>query len=95
MRFGVFGKDVIQAKVLNDHNVEIRFEDNQAGVVNLDEIIKNYEGVFAPLLNQKYFEKISVSKNLGTVCWPNGADIDPEVLYAHVTGKLIVLNQTL
>ena len=33
------------------------------------------------------FDQVSVDANLGTVVWPNGADIDPDVLYARVTGE--------
>jgi hypothetical protein len=27
------------------------------------------------------FERVSVDRDLGVVVWPNGADIDPDVLY--------------
>ena len=29
---------------------------------------------------------VQVNPELGTVCWPSGADLDPDVLYALVTG---------
>lgn len=29
----------------------------------------------------RVFEKVAVDEELGTIVWPNGADIDPDVLY--------------
>lgn len=39
--------------------------------------------VFAPLLREPgLFARVSVDEGLGTIAWPNGADLDPDVVYA-------------
>jgi hypothetical protein len=50
-------------------------------------------GVFAPLRDPEEVRKARVDPELGTVCWPNGADRDPDVLYAHINGQEITLNE--
>lgn len=55
------------------------------GSVALDEIVP-FEGVFAPLRDPIEFRKAQVHPELGVVCWPNGADLDSDVLYSRVTG---------
>ena len=49
-----------------------------------------FEGVFEPLRDPAYFAQVHVDPDLGTVTWPNGADLDPDVLYGRVTGTPIL-----
>ena len=37
------------------------------------------------------FAQVRVDVELGKVVWPNGADMDPDVLYSAVTGNPILL----
>ena len=63
------------------------FEDGLQAVVDMDQVVKNYTGVFAPLLDENYFQLVKVDPELGTIVWPNGADVCPDVLYSHASGK--------
>lgn len=40
--------------------------------------------IFAPLKELDYFCCVSINPDLGTICWENGADIDPVVLYRQI-----------
>jgi hypothetical protein len=78
-------KDVVAVEVLDDYRVRLRFEDGVEGEVDLARVL-TFEGVFASLTDRGEFRKVAVHPELGTICWPNGADLDPDVLYALVTG---------
>ena len=80
--------DIIAAQPLSGHRLQLRFADGSEGVVDLAPHIK-FIGVFEPLQDPAYFAKVKVDPELGTVTWPNGADLDPDVLYSRVTGKPI------
>jgi hypothetical protein len=81
-------KDVVEVKPLTTFRLFIRFEDGLEGDVDLNDLVR-FEGVFAPLRDQARFAEVRVHPELGTVCWPNGADLDPDVLYAKISGKPI------
>jgi hypothetical protein len=44
--------------------------------------------VFEPLADAAYFRQVRLDEELGTVVWPNGADIAPETLHAWAVGGL-------
>lgn len=79
-------KDVVEVNPLADYRLHLRFEDGATGDVDVAELVK-FRGVFAPLADKAYFDLARVEPVLGTVVWPNGADIDPDVLYALATGE--------
>lgn len=79
-------KDVVEVKPLNGYRLHIRFEDGAEGEVEVAGLVE-FHGVFAPLRDQIVFDQARVDPNLGTVVWPGGADLDPDVLYALATGE--------
>jgi hypothetical protein len=78
--------DVTQVHALPNRNLDLTFENGFHGIVDMDRVVKNYTGVFAPLLQDEYFKQVTVNTELGTVVWPNGADLCPDVLYSQATG---------
>jgi hypothetical protein len=79
-------KDIVDAQALRDHQLRLRFEDGVEGIVAVSKCVA-FRGVFAPLQHWEEFAKVHVDPELGTVCWPCGADLDPDVLYAIVSGE--------
>ena len=52
----------------------------------------SFKGIFAPLHDEREFAKVRLHPELGTIVWPSGADLDPDVLYSLVTGRPIDLS---
>lgn len=66
--------------------VHLRFADGSEGSVNLSHWIKDSTGVFAALRDPAVFASVTVDPDAGTIVWPNGADLDPDVLYELAHG---------
>lgn len=79
-------QDVTSVEPKDGYRLFLRFEDGAAGIVDVAELVE-FTGVFAPLRDPAYFEQVRVEPDIGTIVWPNGADLDPIVLYAHAAGR--------
>ena len=79
-------KDIVAVRPLDGYRLWLKFEDGVEGEVALTSLVP-FEGVFAQLREPARFAEVKVNSELGTICWPNGADLDPAVLYSCVTGK--------
>jgi hypothetical protein len=82
-------KDIVEARATGNHRLYLRFEDGVSGEIDLGRLI-DFKGVFEPLQRPEELAKVRVDPEIGTVCWPNGADLDPDMLYAELTGGDVV-----
>lgn len=73
---------VTAVEVVADHRLRLAFEDGAEGKVDLSGW--PWRGVFEPLADPAYFRRVSLDGELGTIVWPNGADLAPETLHAWV-----------
>jgi hypothetical protein len=69
------------------YRLYLTFSDGSAGTVDLRDQIVGRGGVFGPLEQSDVFRQVRVERESGTVVWPNGVDLDPDVLYSLATGR--------
>ena len=69
--------------------VALEFTDGSAGTVDLSAWIGGRAGVFAPLQNPAFFAQVTVDVEAGTIVWPNGVDLDPDMLYEAARGAVV------
>ena len=79
-------QDIVAVNAIGDYRLHLRFEDGVEGNIDLAPML-SFRGIFEPLKDAAYFAKVRVDPELGSVVWPNGADLDPDVLYARLTGS--------
>jgi hypothetical protein len=72
--------DVTDVEVLHDHVVRLRFADGFERTIDLDPYL--HGPVFAAIREDSaVFAAVKVDPEAGTIVWPNGADLAPDVLY--------------
>jgi len=80
---------VTSVRHVKDFELELRFSDGTAAVLDFQRRIVGRGGVFQPLENVEVFAKVAVDPEAGTLVWPNGVDFCPDVLYAEATGRAV------
>jgi hypothetical protein len=75
--------DVVAVEVGEGHRIRVRFEDGHEGEVDIATVVP-FSGIFAPLADPGFFRRVRVDPELGTVVWPNGADLAPDHLYERI-----------
>jgi hypothetical protein len=73
-------------EALNGLRVRLVFTDGFIGEVDLGPFLRG--PIFEPLLSDRaLFASVRVDPECETIGWPNGADIDPDTLYAAARGQ--------
>ncbi len=62
----------------------LTFGNGEKRLVDIAAIVP-FDGVFEPLLDEVFFRRVRVDRDIGTIVWPNGADLCPDVLYEQST----------
>lgn len=73
---------VTEVRYLGGHRLSLGFDDGICGEIDFSK--EDWSGIFAPLVNPEYFARVELDGELGTIVWPNGADIAPDTLHRLV-----------
>jgi hypothetical protein len=69
---------VKQAEYRGSYTIWLRFTDGTCGLADLAGHLNG--SMFEPLRDKRAFKRLRVDAAIGTVVWPNGADLAPEFL---------------
>jgi hypothetical protein len=73
---------VTRVERLGEYRLRLTFSDGVVG--DLDLAAELWGEMFEPLRDIAQFNRVHVDPELGTLVWPNGADLDPEGLHDAV-----------
>ncbi len=71
--------DVASVVALDPYVVRVVFADGEIRDVDIEPLLDG--PVFEPLRDRDEFARVGVDAQTGTVAWPGGADLDPDVIY--------------
>lgn len=77
-------KDVLGVTWLGGSKLRLEFEGNELRDLDVADIVP-FQGVFENLKDPRYVSQVRVNPEIGTIVWPNGADLCPDVLYEKST----------
>ena len=67
---------------LGEYRLRVGFVDGTFRTIDLGpKLARSVGPIFEPLKDGTYFARVSVDPEIGTVVWPNGADIAPDVIH--------------
>ena len=74
--------DISAVQYLGGYRLRLTFADGAVGDIDLTAKFEGPLGpIFEPLRDLEEFAKVRVDPDLGTITWPNGADLAPDVLH--------------
>ncbi len=70
---------VVSFKLLGNYVIQLQFNDNSSQTIDFKPILSG--PIFGPLRDPHLFKQVTLDPLFGTLEWPNGADVDPNVLH--------------
>ncbi len=70
---------VIAVEAIENYVLRLTFSDGLVRELDFAPTVR--AGVFTSIADPSMFEAVFVDDQTGTICWPNGVDLDPDVLH--------------
>ena len=71
---------------VRNYILRLTFSNGEVAELDLGPSIRGRGGAFTPLEDVEYFARVTVDPVARTLVWPDGVDLDPDVLYSEATG---------
>ncbi len=73
-------REIVEVEVASGFVVRLTFDDGSVRVLDVEPLLRG--PVFEPIrADPRLFAEVFVDRELGTIAWPNGADMDADVLH--------------
>jgi hypothetical protein len=72
---------VSEVEHLGEYRLRLTFSDGLVRELDFADAVGEWGGVFQPLTDPVFFARVAVDPVAGTIAWPNGLDLDPDVLH--------------
>lgn len=82
-------QEIVEAIALPEKILYLKFSNGKDGMFCFEDYFP-YKGIFKKLKRESIFNKVSVNQ-FGTIEWPGNLDLSPEVLYAIITNRKIII----
>ena len=77
---------IVGISPLAGYRLAVEFDDRVSGIIELESEL--FGPVFEPLRDEALFAQVRLDE-FGAPCWPTGADLAPDAIYAQLTGQPI------
>ncbi|MBI4702099.1 MAG: DUF2442 domain-containing protein [Deltaproteobacteria bacterium] len=76
-------------RLLEEYWIELEFTDGSRGTIDFSRWLVGRGGVFLPFADVDFFRRVRLDEEAGTLCWPGGVDLCPDVLRHRATGAAL------
>lgn len=73
---------VVAVEPIEAYVLKLTFSDGRVRELDFAPTVR--AGAFTTIADPLTFESVFVDDQTGTICWPNGMDLDPDVLHGDV-----------
>ena len=80
---------VKRVRHIRGYVLELDFSDGSSGRIDFRRWLTGRTGLFAAFDDVDFFRRVHVDRESGTLVWPNGVDLCPDVLHHRATGAAL------
>ena len=70
---------IVKFEVVDSFTLLLTFDDGVERKIDFEPVLAGE--VYGRLLDEEFFNQVTLDPEVHTIVWPNGADFDPETLY--------------
>jgi hypothetical protein len=68
---------------VSEYKLKILFSNGKQKIIDFEEWLSEPNVYLKPLRDLEFFKKVHLDDCKYSICWPNGADFSPDVLYEY------------
>lgn len=72
-------REIKKVEYISGYKLKLYFTNGKVKIFDMEDLLRTAKNVFLPLKEIDFFKKVQC--NYGTIVWPNGVDLCPDVLY--------------